>query len=73
MKLMCQPHEHGRRSCPPPRLVREPYRQHCQQCPAEGKCQQDHTGEDILIRVDERGGDQRQGDNESSGQRCGDY
>jgi hypothetical protein len=53
-------------------LVSEPYRQHGQHCPTESECEQDQAGEDILFRFDERGGDEHHGNNESSGQRCGD-
>jgi hypothetical protein len=53
-------------------LVAEPHRQHGQQCPTESKRQQDHAGKDILFRLDERGGDENQGNNEASAQRSGD-
>jgi hypothetical protein len=67
-----QREEHRRRCCPALGLVSEPYRQHCQQCPTESKCQQDHAGEDILLRLDERGSDENQRSNEANGQRSGD-
>jgi hypothetical protein len=52
--------------------VAEPYRQHGQQCPTQSKCQQDHADEDMLFRLDERGGDQNQANNEASRKRSGD-
>ena len=57
--------EHGRRSCPTLRLVAEPYRQHCQQRPAESKGQQDHAGQYVLFGLDERSGDKGQGNDKS--------
>ena len=64
-----QPHERGRRSCPPLGLVAEPDGQHSQQRPPQRKPEQHHTGEGMLFSWHERGGHQHHGNQQSNGQR----
>jgi integrase len=59
-------------NCPALRLIGEPYRQHDQQHPTEGKAEQHHAGKNELFRRDERGGNKRQSRNQSSGKRSSD-
>ena len=64
-------HEHRRHHGPSLWLVGEPHREHGQHRPTHGESPQHRAGDVVLLHLDERGGDEKQGGDEPGRQRPG--